>query len=157
MATVAKILEYPDPILLTKCHYTPLELYPPEEKKEYLQTLIATAKANGGIGLAANQIGWNNRVAVVFKTLAGAIKIGEPVILVNPIVLKTGKKILSTEGCLSLPGKSFTVDRYDTILVKYLDHNDKQQVKEFKGLLAKAVQHELDHLAGILIINKGYK
>ena len=98
-----------------------------------------------GIGLAANQIGLNKRVIVIDVN-------GLKQEFINPVITKTlGRKIISTEGCLSFPGKKVRVWRYPQIVVEGFDANWAPIKRKLKGLAACVVQHEIDHLDGITI------
>lgn len=122
------------------------EIVSMEEAKEIIVDLLDTAKAHidNCAGLAAPQIGVNKRVVVVRN--------GDSFFpMVNPVVVKkTGKKFLNHEGCLSLDGIR-AVERYASILVNYTDGKGKRQTKTFNGTLAIVIQHETDHLNGVLI------
>jgi peptide deformylase len=117
-----------------------------EEAKEIIADLLDTAKAHidNCAGLAAPQIGVNKRVVVVRN--------GDSFFpMVNPVVVKkTGKKFLNHEGCLSLDGIR-AVERYPSVLVNYTDGKGKRQTKTYNGTLAIVIQHETDHLNGVLI------
>lgn len=117
-----------------------------EEAKEIIADLLDTAKAHidNCAGLAAPQIGVNKRVVVVRN--------GDSFFpMVNPVVVKkTGKKFLNHEGCLSLDGIR-AVERYASVLVNYTDGKGKRQTKTYNGTLAIVIQHETDHLNGVLI------
>ena len=117
-----------------------------EEAQEIITDLLDTANyhIDNCAGLAAPQIGIHKRVVV--------IRNGNTFFpMVNPVVVKkTGKKFVNTEGCLSLEGCR-RVDRWSSILVGYTDGSGKRQTKTFNGTLAIIVQHETDHLNGILI------
>ena len=117
-----------------------------EAAQEIITDLLDTAKAHidDCAGLAAPQIGINKRVVVVRKDDSFFP-------MVNPMIIKkTGKKFLNHEGCLSLDGVR-NVERYTSVLVNYIDGKGKRQTKTFNGMLAIIVQHETDHLNGVLI------
>ncbi len=117
-----------------------------EEAQEIITDLLDTARAHIDecAGLAAPQIGVNKRVVV--------IRNGDNFYpMVNPVVVKkSGKKFLNHEGCLSLEGIR-AVERYSSVLVGYIDKSGKRCTKTFNGTAAIIVQHETDHLNGILI------
>ena len=117
-----------------------------EEAQEIITDLLDTANhhIDNCAGLAAPQIGINKRVVVVRN--------GDHFFpMVNPVVVKkSGKKFLNHEGCLSLEGVR-AVERYSSVLVNYTDGKGKRQTKTFNGTLAIIVQHETDHLNGVLI------
>lgn len=116
------------------------------EAQEIITDLLDTAKAHidDCAGLAAPQIGVHKKVIV--------IRSGDSFWpLINPIIIKkSGKKFVNKEGCLSLEGIR-AVERYSTILVAYMDKAGKRITKTFNGVPAIIIQHEVDHLNGILI------
>ena len=120
---------------------------------QLLKDMEETCLAVRGVGLAANQIGLPLRLAVI---LLPATKEDEPptrYVIINPeIIAKNGEKI-EEEGCLSLPGLWAEVPRATDVTVKYLDDNGQEHTKRARGLLAKAFQHEVDHLDGKLFID----
>ena len=117
-----------------------------EESKEIVGDLLDTANFYGDecAGLAAPQIGVHKRVVV--------IRNGNNFYpMINPIIVrKMGKKFINNEGCLSLEG-SRSVERFSSVLVSYMDKNGKRQTKTFNGISSIIVQHETDHLNGVLI------
>lgn len=117
-----------------------------EEAREIIADLLDTAKAHidDCAGLAAPQIGINKRVVV--------IRSGDSFWpMVNPVVVKkSGKKFLNHEGCLSLDGIR-AVERYPLVLVGYIDKSGKRVTKTYNGTTAIIIQHETDHLNGVLI------
>ena len=117
-----------------------------EEAQEIITDLLDTANyhIDSCAGLAAPQIGVHKRVVVVRN--------GNTFFpMVNPVVVKkTGKKFINCEGCLSLEG-SRKVERYSSVLVGYIDKSGKRCTKTFTGTTAIIIQHETDHLNGVLI------
>lgn len=110
--------------------------------KDMLETMY---HANG-VGLAAPQVGISERMVV--------IDVGSgPIILINPEITKKEGENRDVEGCLSLPGRSEYVTRAERVWVTALDLNGKQINLTGEGLLARAFQHEIDHLNGILFID----
>ena len=108
--------------------------------------LLDTLKANSNrcVGMAANMIGINKRIICIDDN-------GEYVIMINPKVLKTSKEsYVAEEGCLSLDGVRKT-KRYNSIKVEYTTIDWKKKIKTFNDFAAQIIQHELDHLEGILI------
>lgn len=120
---------------------------------KFLDDMRASMVSSSGIGLAAPQVGQNIRVIVCqFNT-------GEPnemiVELVNPVIaFHSAETELSEEGCLSLPGVFDKVSRWSLITVKFFDRKGKEQVLKLDGLNASVVQHETDHIDGILFIDR---
>lgn len=127
-----------------------------EEVSELIEDMIETMYNSDGVGLAAPQIG---------KSLKIFVMDGDPVVeeedekhgvmvFINPeIVEKKGKKIPMDEGCLSIPEVREKVFRPETIVIRYRDENFKENVQEFSGWIARIIQHENDHLNGILFID----
>ena len=104
-------------------------------------------ESENGIGLAANQIGIDKRVCVV--------NVKEPLVLINPkIVEKSKEKFVFPEGCLSFPEIRGDITRAEEIRVKYQDLDGVHHTIECDGLLARCIQHEVDHLKGILFIDR---
>lgn len=103
-----------------------------------------------GVGLAAPQIGILKRLVVIDVSEEG----NDPIILINPEILETDGCQVGDEGCLSVPGKVGTVERPNYVKVKAYDKNMKEFVLEGTELLARALCHEIDHLDGILYVEK---
>lgn len=100
-----------------------------------------------GVGLAAPQVGVLKRIVV--------IDVGEGLIeLINPVIVESRGEVIDSEGCLSMPGETGYVERPEYVRVEALDRNGKPISLEGTGLLAKAFCHEIDHLDGILYIDK---
>ena len=116
-------------------------------------TAAAYEKSHDCVGLAANQIGYDKKVIIVRIHPHGNYK-GDKLfwmIMVNPVITNKTKEVIdSEEGCLSLEGTR-TVKRYNGVMVVYRDAKGKMQTSEFYGLEACIVQHEIDHLNGMLI------
>lgn len=116
--------------------------------KDDMQVIIDledTLRANQSrcVGMAANMIGYKKRI-IIYN--AGLMNI----VMVNPVITSKSKAYQTEEGCLSHSGKR-SVTRYENIEVKYLDKNFKPQKGKYSGWIAQIIQHEIDHLEGILI------
>jgi peptide deformylase len=110
--------------------------------------MIETMHRENGIGLAAPQIGKGIRLAVAEVD-------GKERYWINPIITThSEEKILFEEGCLSLPGEYFAIVRSEKVTLKYLDERGLPKKLRAEGLLAVVIQHEVDHLDGILICNR---
>ncbi|MBU5314173.1 peptide deformylase [Tissierella carlieri] len=115
--------------------------------KILLDDMIETMNEAEGVGLAAPQVGVLRRVVV--------IDVGEgPIKLINPVILETQGEVIDIEGCLSVPNRSGTVNRPEWVKIKYIDIDGKEKTLEGRGLLARAICHEIDHLEGILYTDK---
>jgi peptide deformylase len=117
-----------------------------------IDDMVETMYAAPGIGLAAPQIGISLRVLVV--DLSGGRNANELVVMVNPTFLEREGTQLEEEGCLSAPGFNATVMRPARALVRGLDRHGQEQTMEATGLLARAFQHEIDHLEGRVFIDR---
>jgi len=115
-------------------------------EKSLLDNMEATMRARGGVGLAGPQVGLNKSIAVV-DTKDGAL------VLVNPEIISKKGATSFEEGCLSVPGQTVKVRRFEEVTVSYSDENKEQKTRVFKGLTAIIVQHEIDHLNGTLIMD----
>lgn len=112
-----------------------------------LQDMEETMYAADGVGLAAPQVGVSERLIVV--------DVGEgPIHLINPVLLEATGSSIDVEGCLSIPGVVGYVDRAQRVVVEGLDTKGRRRRIEAEDLLARALQHEIDHLDGILFIDK---
>ena len=144
-----KILIEPDPILRQKCE--PLEKIDGNAKK-LMDDMLETMYAAPGIGLAAIQIGILKRLVVI--DISKEKEKGQPIFLVNPeITYRSKETSVYEEGCLSLPGQFAEVERPAECSVKYIDYFGKEKELKANGLLATCIQHEIDHLNGILFID----
>jgi len=144
------IRTYPDPVLKERCR--PLEEGSQEDVADILRDMAETMYLNRGVGLAAPQVGMGLRLIVV--DVGQERDGGELLKLVNPRITQTEGKRKSEEGCLSLPGLMVELDRYDKVTVEALDPAGTPQRIEADGLLSVALQHEIDHLDGILLVDR---
>ena len=145
---VLRITKYGEDILRQKLKPVKYEDIAPILPK-LLADMEETCLAVRGVGLAANQIGMDLRLAIILLPNPEDDKLPPTrYVIINPVILsKRGEKI-EEEGCLSLPGLWADVKRATDVTVKYIDENGQEQVKRARGLLAKAFQHEVDHLDG---------
>lgn len=121
--------------------------------QQLIDDMIETMYAAPGVGLAAPQVGVSRRIIVIDVS----VKEGEKVpliVLINPEIIMTEGEIESEEGCLSLPGYITTVKRAERVIVSGLDRKGKEVRIEGEGLLSRALQHEIDHLNGVLLIDR---
>ena len=117
-----------------------------------MDDMLETMYAAPGIGLAAIQVGTPKRVIVLdIKQKEGQ---KNPIYLINPEIIEKSKNNLTyEEGCLSVPGQFAEIDRPDKCHVKYLDYYGEKKEIKAEGMLATCIQHEMDHLEGILFID----
>ena len=121
--------------------------------KNLVEDLLDTMYKENGVGLAAPQIGENVRVFVIDVSTGDEPL--NPKVFINPKIIKKSGACISHEGCLSFPEAFTDVKRYANVMIKALDTNGRSFVMEAKdgSLLARAIQHEFDHLDGILFID----
>ena len=117
-----------------------------DEVRRLVDDLFETMHAARGVGLAANQVGVARRVAVIDADEA-------KLVLINPSILSVSGRETGEEGCLSVPELFGDVTRPDTVLLEALDREGQRYQRELVGLPARAVQHEIDHLDGILFLD----
>jgi len=123
-----------------------------EEERQLMDDMLDTMYAAPGIGLAAIQIGIPKRIIVM--DIGKDQKKKEPIFFVNPVIKnKNLEKATYEEGCLSVPGQFAEIERPNKCDVEYLDYTGKKKLLKADGLLATCIQHEMDHLEGILFID----
>ncbi|MDB5528281.1 MAG: peptide deformylase [Devosia sp.] len=123
-----------------------------DDIKALAKDMLDTMYDAPGIGLAAPQIGVMKRIVVM--DLAKEGEKPEPMVLINPEITKFSDVVQTTEeGCLSIPELYYDVERPDAVTVKYTDLDGNEVIKDAEGKLAVCIQHELDHLDGVLYID----
>ena len=123
-----------------------------DEERKLMDDMLDTMYAAPGIGLAAIQIGIPKRIIVM--DIGRDKEKKEPMYFVNPVIKnKNSEKAIYEEGCLSVPDQFAEIERPSKCEVEYLDYNGKKQLLKADGLLATCIQHEMDHLEGILFID----
>lgn len=143
-----EIITAPNPLLRKKA-------LPIKKIDKSLETIakqmLELMYANNGVGLAANQVGILKQIIVIDLQIEG---IKNPIVMINPKIIKTSTAMVdSEEGCLSLPIIQSVIKRFESITVEYTDLQNKQHILEAEDLLAICIQHEVDHLNGILFID----
>ncbi|MEQ9331696.1 peptide deformylase [Thalassobaculum sp.] len=147
---ILPIIWAPDPVLKTKCK--PVEAVD-DEVRRLVDDMLATMYAAPGVGLAAPQIGVEKRVIVV--DVAGKDEKPQPIALINPEITWASEDTqVYEEGCLSLPEMYADVERPARVKVRYLDRGGARQEIEGDGLLAVCLQHEIDHIDGVLFVDR---
>ncbi len=123
--------------------------------KELAHDMLDTMYASDGIGLAACQVGMLKAMIVYDVSYIEEDEIKKPVVLINPKIIQRSKSmVLVEEGCLSFPNVFENVERHEKVKVEFLDLEGKKQVISVKGIEAVVVQHELDHLEGIIFLDR---
>ncbi len=123
-----------------------------EEEKKIMDDMLETMYQANGIGLAAIQIGIPKRIIVI--DLAKGEEKKNPMYFVNPVIKNKNQNLATyEEGCLSVPDQFAEVNRPSTCEVEYLDYNGEKKILKAEGLVATCIQHEMDHLQGILFID----
>ena len=145
--TILTVLRFPDPRLRTKAQ-------PVADITDATSTIIddmlATMYEEKGVGLAATQVDIHQRI-VVMDTSEDS---DQPIIFINPEIIATSDETsINEEGCLSVPGTYAKVDRHDACTVKALDRHGKEFTLNATELQSICIQHELDHLKGILFVD----
>lgn len=141
-----KLIIHPNQILRKRSQEVTNVLDP--KIQQLIPEMLETMRAENGVGLAAPQIGQNIRLTVIgYKD--------KDLVIFNPeLIKKSLLKDWDEEGCLSIPHKFGQVKRHKNVTMKYIDENGKKQTLKASGLLARIIQHEIDHLDGILFIDK---
>jgi peptide deformylase len=141
------VVKYPDPVL--RAATAPVTVFD-QALADLAAEMIRTMHAAVGLGLAATQVGRTERIVIV----AADDKPGRETVLVNPQIVESQGWEEGEEGCLSFPGIYIKVGRFAKVRVRYQDVAGRPQALDAEGLLARAVQHELDHLDGRLLLDR---
>lgn len=145
--TILTVLRFPDPRLKTKA--SPVSEIT-NETLTIIDDMLATMYDEKGVGLAATQVNIHQRIVVMDVSENG----DSPIVLINPeIIAKSGETLVNEEGCLSVPGIYAKVDRHTSCTVKALGRDGKEFTLDGEELLSICIQHELDHLNGILFVD----
>ena len=150
---ILHVVKYGDPILRQKLKPVDFEALKPR-LPQLLQDMEETCLAVRGVGLAANQIGLDLRMALIL--IPESDKKNAPlkrVVIINPEFVEKRGEIVEEEGCLSMPGLWVEVPRATDVTIRFLDETGQERKVRARGLLAKAFQHEMDHLDGHLFID----
>lgn len=150
--SILKLYEYPDEVLRQKCErVTKVD----SELRKFLDDMLETMYADKGCGLAAPQVGVSKRIIVLDPNPSDVdLSARRPMYLVNPeIIWHSEETVMFKEGCLSLPDQCAEVERFERVRVHYTDYDGNEQEILADDLLAIILQHEIDHLDGILYID----
>jgi peptide deformylase len=157
--TVLPIATVGDPVLRERAReVSPEELRSPEVQR-LIDDMIETKRAANGAGIAANQVSDTRRIAVVEVQADNPRYPYKPpvplTVMVNPVLEPVGDETAEiNEGCLSVPDLRGTVDRHVTVRVRYLDREGAEHEEVRRGLTAGTFQHEVDHLDGVLFLDR---
>lgn len=131
--------------------------------RKLVDDMFETMHHHSGLGLAAVQVGVHKRILVtsipksyedIDDKIPGYLATSGPLCVINPEILETSQElVLLKEGCLSIPEQSSEVKRPKYLTIKFLDYNGKEQIMRTQGWLARCLEHEIDHLNGLLFIN----
>jgi len=146
---VLEIRKYPDKVLRGKT--SPVVDFGPSLQR-LIDDMIETMYAAPGVGLAANQVGVAKQLLVV--DVSTKERRAPLIVLVNPEIIHSEGESALEEGCLSLPDYTTVIKRAEKVNVKGFDREGKQVEIEAEGLLSRALQHEIDHLNGVLLIDR---
>ena len=147
--SLRNIVIEPDPILRKKSQVIDKV---DDKLRKLLNDMLETMYSAPGIGLAAVQIGILKRLIVIDISKEEEKK--NPIFLINPeIIFQSKDTSIHEEGCLSLPGHFAEIERPAECRIKYIDYDGKKQEMKANGLLATCIQHEIDHLNGVLFID----
>ncbi len=145
---ILTIVTFPDPILSKKAGKVGDVN---GDVAKLMEDMLETMYSAPGVGLAAPQVGVDKRIIVVD---AGGEEKREPILLADPEIVSCEGKLVYEEGCLSLPEFREKITRNEKVCVRGINEKGKESVYEAEGLLAVVFQHEIDHLDGILLINR---
>lgn len=148
------IIKYPDNRLREKTS----ELTRFEVSKRWTQDTIArmivTMLSHGGVGLAAPQVGIDKKIILIDRRFSASN--GGVLVMINPILTeRSEEQYRMEEGCLSFPGQRFKVSRNQWVKANYMDIVGQNKQETFHGIEAQIVQHEIEHLHGVLLVDKG--
>lgn len=147
---ILEIKKFPADVLKRKA--LPVEMSDIAGIQRLIDDMIETMYAAPGIGLAAPQVGVSKRLIVI--DVSTREEKHPLIVLINPEIVEADGFIDSEEGCLSIPGYISTIKRAERVVVKGLGRNGNPVQIEGTGLLARALQHEIDHLDGILFVDR---
>lgn len=147
---IMTILHHPDPRLRTRAQAVEPGVIASQGFQSLIDDMLETMYASGGIGLAATQVNVHQRLLVMDVSPSR----DQPWALINPRLLESSGQRSFMEGCLSVPGASSEVRRADRVTISFLDRQGQPQELVADGLFATCVQHEMDHLEGILFLDR---
>ena len=123
------------------------------DMRKFVKEMLQTMYSEDGIGLAAPQVGVNKQVLVVDPDPEDAAT--PPLVLINPVIKGSGKELCAVkEGCLSIPNVFLDVTRPKIVEVSFKDENGRPQRRKVDGLVSRVIQHEMDHLNGVMFVDR---
>jgi peptide deformylase len=144
------IVEHPNEILGLKCE----DVQKDENVEELIERMINVLRESGGVGLAAPQVGSLKKIIIIDEH--AETDMSSPRAMVNPRIVKSSTKTeYEVEQCLSIPGRKFRVERPKSVWVNYMNSSGKTHRVFVNGFEARIIQHEIDHLDGITILDRG--
>ena len=144
-----KLIYAPDPILKKESVSIPQV---DDHHRELIKQMYEVMYSANGVGLAAPQIGLNIRIFILDAGSRDEEK--KPITIINPKIISLEKNIVPyEEGCLSFPEHFAEIDRPDKLKIEYIDENNKKKILSTDGFNSRIIQHELDHLNGILFVD----
>ena len=151
---ILEIITAPDPILKRKAqHVESVD----DSIREIMDNMLETMYHDKGVGLAANQVGILKRIIVMDLQDEDETQRPQgfyPLFMANPTITNCSKEMIeAAEACLSVPDQKIVVSRHASVKIKYLDYNNESKELETGGWLARAIQHETDHLEGKLLLD----
>ncbi len=145
---VLDIVHYGDPILRKKCN--PVKQF--DGIDQLLNDMFDTMYEQDGIGLAANQVGLDLHLFII--DISHTEEADEPFVFINTTIVGKDGECSYDEGCLSIPGVTLSVVRPEAVTIKYQTPDASWHETSFTGLAARAIQHEMDHLNGVYIVDR---
>ena len=145
---VMEVVQYGDPILRKKCNL----VTDYRKIRSLINDMFDTMYEENGLGLAANQVGVDLNLFIIDLS---AIEENEKThVFVNGEIVDSSVESWFEEGCLSIPDVRLNVNRPEKIKIKFRDLSENEHIEEYDGLMARAIQHEMDHLNGIFIVDR---
>ncbi len=145
--SILKIYTYPNPVLTVKAKS--VETFGTKAQRLF-DDMIDTMYTDGGVGLAAPQVGISKSILIA----SPQNKPGTEIVICNPVIEKSEGTQIGPEGCLSFPGVFAEVLRAEWIQLRYQNRKGKTVTAELEGFFARIIQHEMDHLNGVLLIDR---
>ena len=147
--TALAILKYGNPLLRKKVK----DVLDFEHLPEFVEKMFITMRNEGGIGLAANQVGKSINLIVIDTSNTEGEEVNDANTFINSKIIRTEGSVTIEEGCLSIPDIRAEIKRPEIITLQYQDLNQNVHEKDFSGLVSRVIQHEMDHLLGRLFVD----